>query len=80
MAYAVKCTTKLPHNIVIIFSALHTLYVCMCITYSTSYLNFNKLVDPWNVCMYVCVYVYVCVYYVCIYVFMRNFVIVLCEY
>jgi len=28
MAYAVKCNTKLPHNIVIIFSALHTLYVC----------------------------------------------------
>ena len=47
--------------IVIILYILHTLYIYMFMTYSTSHSYFGKLLDPWNVCVcvYVCMHVYV---------------------
>jgi hypothetical protein len=45
--------------IVIILYILHFLYIYVFMTYSTSHTYFGKLLDPWNVCMYVCVHVYV---------------------
>jgi len=45
--------------IVIILYILHILYIYMFMTYSTSHTYFGKLLDPWNVCMYVFLHVYV---------------------
>jgi hypothetical protein len=39
------------------------LYICVLMTCSTSYWLYDTFIDPWNVCVYVCVYMYV---YVCI--------------
>jgi nuclear pore complex protein Nup62 len=48
-------------------------YICVIMTCSTSYCLYDTLMDPWNVDVYVCMYVrtYVCMYtrmYACVYI------------
>ena len=47
-------------------------YICVFMTSSTSYCICDTLMYPWNVriyvCMYVCMYMYVCIY-VCMYIY-----------
>ena len=42
--------------VIILYICLFCIF-CMFITYSTSYYHCGKLLDTWNVCMYVCTYV-----------------------
>jgi len=44
--------------IVIVLYILHILYIYVFMTYSISHSYFGKLLDPWNVCIYVCMCMY----------------------
>jgi hypothetical protein len=37
----------------IVFYIVKIVYICVCMTYSTSYCLCDTVMDPWNVCIYV---------------------------
>jgi len=46
----------------LVFYTVKIVYICVCMTCSTSYCLYNTLMDPWYVCICVSMYVCVCVY------------------
>jgi len=48
-----------------VFYTVNIVYTCELLTFPTSYCLCDTLLNPWNVCIYVCV----CMYVLCMYVY-----------